>query len=394
LGGQCRCNDDADCPDDSEDLCRTGFCDGDGVCLLTDTLCATTNPCQISLGCNPDTGLCEFGPKCTGGLSCVAGQCLDCDCVIDGACYQNGDERPNNKCDHCDSSLSTTAWSPKTFCPASTIDCIVRFCDPSDGVCYERVADPGTTCLTPHYYDDWQCANLNSETGICKGQKCYYPDVSTFCNADPFDFCQFGVGICQQGRCKATPQNENVACDFGTCTSGRCQNGDCVTFPINEGQECSLADPPPCRNADGLCSFGECITFPLADGTICNQQSNDCRGQLCQQGFCSTTVVNIREGQLCTEGITQCKSMRCDEGVCSGTDTVFCEPQDFCGDQEGFCNGDGTCSFTGPPSFGHKICNSDAQCCPLEICICDPFITTGCLGMECWLPDDIPERPF
>ena len=86
--------------------CNTGqFCIGGERCQ--DAVCAGGTPtnCADLLTCTTD--VCNEGAdQCDHSLD--AGKCL-----IDGVCYLAGDLRPDNTCEHCDPSTSTTSWTVK-----------------------------------------------------------------------------------------------------------------------------------------------------------------------------------------------------------------------------------------------------------------------------------------
>jgi hypothetical protein len=109
------------------------------------------NPCRV---CFPDLSTetwtpvqegvaCDDGDACSADDACVQGNCLgdvvNCDdglscttdacdqqagcqhtlmeqmCAIDGACYAESEEHPDNPCKLCKPELKTTAWSSRTF---------------------------------------------------------------------------------------------------------------------------------------------------------------------------------------------------------------------------------------------------------------------------------------
>lgn len=101
-------------------------CNGTGTCL-TNTL-ANNTPCDDSLFCTVNTvctgGVCGGGgPRnCADSLTCTTDSCneatdqcdhtLDADrCLISGVCFAEGDLRPGNTCEHCESVTSTSDWT-------------------------------------------------------------------------------------------------------------------------------------------------------------------------------------------------------------------------------------------------------------------------------------------
>jgi hypothetical protein len=123
----------------AEDQCCTGGACGPCGCEIAGQEYAAgegnpANSCQV---CDPsrdrfawssldDDFPCAFdAPRiCCGGVCCAAGACCSpatgaCDpaacapdgCTIDGVFYEDFAGNPNNECEYCDASISTTAWS-------------------------------------------------------------------------------------------------------------------------------------------------------------------------------------------------------------------------------------------------------------------------------------------
>ncbi len=116
------------CGDPDDTPCTNGdTCNGFGVCLAND---------------EPNGTGCDDGSFCNAGATCVDGECaggsvVDCDdglactddscnesqqrcdnillpdnCLIDGACYADGEFNPDNDCEICDVPTSATQWTP------------------------------------------------------------------------------------------------------------------------------------------------------------------------------------------------------------------------------------------------------------------------------------------
>lgn len=225
-----RCNDDgmcvggASCPDDG-DLCTRSVCTASGCDTMpmpNDSPCGPTadyvccdGACVNLRAHDGHCGACGiecFGSGCIGGMCsaicdspavclppdpphCVVATCsreagcvLSVDamyCLVDGACYGDGDANPDNPCLTCDVTRSQTSWS---FAIAGS-PC-------SDGL----------ACTT-----DDACG----EDGRCFGMEA--------CTSGP---C--GIAICSEplGACSVIPAVDGTPCNAG---SGSCCEGTCRT---------------------------------------------------------------------------------------------------------------------------------------------------------------------
>ncbi|MEC9072414.1 MAG: hypothetical protein VX938_08555, partial [Myxococcota bacterium] len=121
------CDDGLEC---TEDTCLAGTCQGipaDGHCLIEGAcyadgetqdgnLCATCQP-AVTAGAwtllADGTG-CEDGYDCTED-TCVNGECehklMETACVLDGTCYYDGDTKPGDACMSCQPALAQIVFS-------------------------------------------------------------------------------------------------------------------------------------------------------------------------------------------------------------------------------------------------------------------------------------------
>jgi hypothetical protein len=146
--GQCIAT--ADCPAPANQ-CREAVCGSDGLCTTADkpigTPCDDGNACTRNTGCS--RGACVGGEPvdCDDGLSCTANPCdrirgcqtifFPDSCLIEGACYDDGESSPDDACLICDSAKSTSSW---TQAPVGWP------CDPFGAVC-TRCNRCSNTCL-------------------------------------------------------------------------------------------------------------------------------------------------------------------------------------------------------------------------------------------------------
>ena len=117
INGQC-VDEGADNPDNNCQMCNSAISDTS----WTDKSDGT--------GCDPEDGL-----SCTSGF-CDSGSCvaeIDSGCLIDGACYADGDENPTNECQVCSSTVSEDSWTDRsdgfTCDPGNGLSCTTGSCE-------------------------------------------------------------------------------------------------------------------------------------------------------------------------------------------------------------------------------------------------------------------------
>jgi hypothetical protein len=365
------CNDSKTCTDDS--------CDGDGGCVfqlkpnwcLIGTACIGANQvdyfnsCQI---CLPDEdprawsnnaeGECDDSNGCTFNDHCVDKACegtsYSCDdglacttefcngnggcnrstltgwCVIDGVCYQNAQENPENTCLRCTSSVSQTAWTPKsesascddgdpcthtdrclsgncqgtTYSCEDELDCTDNTCNGSGGCGLQIKADrcliSGVCRQTDETNPDNECQGCHplssqvSWTEVTDGRTC---DDGNPCTEN--DTCIGGTCQAQAIDC-----NDNLACTLDSCSGGVCSNtlqsGWCLIAGVcrSEGTrdpnnrclmcqvETSTTDWTPANGA--TCDDGDvCTTDDQCVGSVCGGTPMDCNDDIeCTRDYC------------------------------------------------------------------------------------------------------------
>ena len=348
--------DAAFCPDDgvscTEATCtagqcgvrlRPGFCLVGGVCIK-DGERDPANECQFcdvgtatsSLQVAKDGTACAADALgCTDDV-CSAGKCQHplqrTACLIDGACYAQGEVNPLSDCQGCDARASQTAWSLR----------------PNGGAC----TDDGRACT-----DD-----------VCQTGSCTHPVAAGSCliggscfkngDTNPAAECQ----RCDPGQAATawSRKADGTACtaDALTCTDDVCGAGSC-THPLRAAQcliggACYAADTPQpgvdCRScrpalstnawssaqdgaacsADGLtctddrCTAGSCV-HPLRSGNCliggtCYAEEVPVAGNACT--LCvpaqSTSASTFVEGMQCSDGDSLTSLDMCLAGSCRG----------------------------------------------------------------------------
>ncbi len=264
-------------------------------------LCTSQADCEaFADACNEGTcinGSCGKTPK-NDGASCDDGlYCTVSDLCVAGAC--KGSPRP------CDVS--------------SQNPCQTGVCDEASKTCVLGKGNDGAACI------DGDLCTIDStcQNGTCGG-------------GQPVD-CSFLGGVCgvpycdPTEGCKATPQNDGVACDNGSsgeCSYGLCEGGACKSIPINEGASCDDLDFNECTV--GTCTNGICLSQGLPDGSDCDGFFFDpCTKGACQFNFCSPVPAN--DGDPCDDYLLCTENTVCQGGICQGgTPYQGCAPPGGC----------------------------------------------------------------
>jgi hypothetical protein len=188
------------------------------------------------------------------------------------------------------------------------------------------------------------------------------------------------TSTCVGGQCVETPRNEGAACtpalSTESCvssTQGICQAGTCVGLPSNVGGFCVPGEPIPFADDEcysqtrGICDgSGHCL-HTLFLGSPCTRSHapvvQGCSWGQCDIGETGRPFCNINNGGL----VTCPRSQACGGPVLE--DLVTCE-----------------CIYPDPglPS-GEPPCQGSEDCCPGQVCICDPHDPLGwCFNKWCW----------
>jgi MYXO-CTERM domain-containing protein len=275
LPDPCAAGDGTPC-DDGNSCTTKDVCKG-GKCLGSAVSCPGPRQCQLSNGCNPATGQCEYsdpadgypcddGDPCTTGDACYSGQCepgAAVVCPAPGACQGKGS------------------------------------CNAATGQCQYQSAAQGSSC------DDGDpCTSGDScQSGACVGTPKNCPAPGT---------CQ-KAGSCdpKTGQCRYPASPDGIACDDGDgCTTGdACQGGQCLGQPLSCPAPDACHDQGSCSASTGKCSFP---TRP--DGTACDDGDPNTTNDQCVSGTCQGTA---QTGECAGKADgTSCSTGHCASGQC------------------------------------------------------------------------------
>lgn len=382
-----------------QDQCSLAACDpATGQCdvqIQPDQTCDDGNPCTPDETCdgfgacvgNYDATIAGCGclapEDCDDGLDCTVDVCASdgsCSnlpsegtCVIAGVCYADGDVKPDNACQSCNTGASQLAWSPIT-CQDDT-PCTDDSCDPTAGCVF--ASNDAATCddADPCTPDD-HCAN-----GVCVGTCECREDADCTATAD-----QCTRMACVDYQCVQVPDTtlDGMGCDDGafcttgeTCNGGLCGggsatncddagDGNCLQGVCDEAAGACVAQP---KAASATCSDGDpCTTGDTCSGTdatcagtpmVC-EPSDPCHTASCEGGSCAQTVAT---GASCSDGDACTLNDACTaDGVCVGTwDNANCG-----------CSGDSDCTAQ------TNVCNTGKCNTTNHSCYADPNVGASC----------------
>lgn len=242
-GGEADAGSDASCACSEGDEC----CDG---CLAVDDgeACA------------------EDGLDCTDDV-CRQGECAhelrESFCLIDGSCYAEGDDNPENDCRYCDIVYDTGKWREKSK-GASCNDGV--FCNGadtcnSDGEC-KHAGDP---CP-----DEDACNQCNEENDNCHSPAGTACDDSVFCNGP--DACD-GSGECEPAGDPCAAAGDTCYEDEDRCCTpdshqGCNADGDVALYDSCDHEGAMVED---CDDDNGACTDGFCGCLPGLTGIDCDR---------------------------------------------------------------------------------------------------------------------------
>jgi hypothetical protein len=293
-----------------------------------------------------DASTCASG--CNDFVACTVDECVEDTCVhtydeamcctsdqceIEGACYDNGAENPDNPCEVCRVPESPEEWSAdaETACddgdPCTSGDaCLGGSCV---GEAYS--CEDGNTCTDDVCDGEGGCTNPNNEAGCSDGDACTVGDT------------------CTDGACVA---GDTANCDDeNSCTSDSCDtDSGCLNEPL-DGVACT--DPDSCAPSS-ICRAGECVPEfgdPCDDSNVCTVDA--CADAACQHNdissLCADTNPCTDDGCDATDGcVFAFNTNACD-------DASLCTVMDACSD--------GMCTGTPVPTDDLNVCTDDS---------CDP----------------------
>ena len=355
LGGDCVGSDPPVCDDDNP--CTEDGCDPATGCAFTATesaetcddgdSCTTTDTCADG-SCQGAAVVCDDGVACTTD-ACTDGACTheveEGACLIDGACFENGDADPNDPCARCwhDAISNAPPGSP---------------CNDSDA-CTAGEKCQGGSCLggAPVSCDDENpCTDDACDTtlGCLNTPNIAGCNDGLFCTVDD---------TCTDGICAGAPR-DCTALD-APCAAGSCSDVDaaCVAIPATDGSVCD--DGLPCSGPD-TCQEGACQGPALAGcctvAADCDD-GNACTADQCTpEGTCSYDVAAV-DGAGCDDGAWCTVDDVCASGSCVGAPRSCAS--DACND--GYCDPDAGACMLAPKPDG-LACEDDGEACTSDTC--------------------------
>ncbi|MCB9787112.1 MAG: hypothetical protein H6744_10520 [Deltaproteobacteria bacterium] len=290
----------------------------------SDDDCTSTKFCRVG-SCDTSSGQCTF--------TVTAGSCF-----VAGECYQNGQEKPGDRCSVCDPGLVSTEFVARS-CPSG------QTCSADSGQCkaadLDAVSDT-TTDTTPD-------ATADVEPD---GTVDVVPDTVPDTTAD----------TTPDTTTDTTPDTApDTLADVAETDGG---GGDCT----NNDDCTALLGPGACETAICIVASGECVMVQLPGGSACTPAggaNNPCvKGTCDEAGACASQVLSntsCDDGKACTLGDI------CVEGVCVGT-AVVCSDDDPC--TIDVCDpADGTCSSQPYPDVASVPCDDGNACTPDDVCV-------------------------
>ena len=259
------------------DACQGGTCQG-APRDCTDQNECTSDGCDDAApavdGCThaplTATVCTDDGRACTSDV-CAAGSCTHPiapgACLIDGACWTDGQTAPTSPCLICNSATGPTTWSTL---PAGT------GCDDGNGCTRDDACTGGG-----------KCSGIAMSAADC--------DDSNPCTADT---CPATSG------CVHAPVADGAPCpaDSLACTVDQCLGGTCDHATIGDGRclvggACytngALAPGQPCRACRSQTSQTAFTALP--DGTACNDGAECTVDATCAGAVCAGTYVHSFE---------------------------------------------------------------------------------------------------
>jgi len=273
-----------------------------------------------------DTCESACGAECESNADCSSGTCqADCTCytappttcTISGTPYANGACNPTNKCQYCDVSQSTIAWSSV----------------PSGKVCVSNSLVIVSATNYCNYGED--CS-----TGDCSAQKWY-----TSCS---------GAGACRAAG--TSPPTDSYIVPI-TASNSKVLKSDCTEVAVSSSYHCG---------EQGTCtSISTCNGEWLYKGCYSGSCSNSA-----SYGYTDTTDDSACDDEICSStaycsGCTRYPQKRCSDGSCLGYNGANCNPYS--------CSGS-SCTSICTKGLCGATCANDVDCpgstCDLATCTC------------------------
>ena len=340
----CDCTQDDDCaPPDNP--CRKSRCE-----LATGTCVSDPNP---GLPCD-DGNACSVGDVCNGvgvcsgvTYSCSGASCQDvaCDgvggctmtlragyCMIEAACYEDGEIPATDPCVVCDAGADPTTWTDRDCecqqdpdCADLDDACHIGRCSQGSKTCVAEVqlgapCDDGLACTT-----DSACTTEGSCEGVayeCPTATC----LETACDGTGGCTQDVLAGLCYIGGSCLAAGTPNVADACLICEPS-------VSATAWTATPCGCQSDEDCKDLDGECSLGRCETAASTCYTEVQLDQPCDDGDLCTFGdACQADASCGGVPSPCPEGLAPCLNASCDgEGGCeTSIKDGFCQIGDFC----------------------------------------------------------------
>ncbi|MCA9582311.1 MAG: hypothetical protein KC416_10990, partial [Myxococcales bacterium] len=329
--------------DDGQYCTVNDQCDGSGTCDGSARDCSDSISCTVD-SCDEATDACKNNTTATS-------------CNINNTCFADGVRNPENDCQICDASASTSTWT--TLAPTTSCDdglfCTVGETCSAGGICTggaARNCADALSCTADACNDTTDMcthslmANQCLITGVC------YANTAT----NPLNDCL----ACDSGTPNAwSPKGNGVACDDGLyCTTAdQCNgSGTCGGSPrtCGDGLSCTTDScDEQGDKCDNVLQANNCLIMGTCRAENFTNPANSC--QECRTAASTTAWSNKAMGTGCNDGLyctvgDTCSSM----GACSGTarncaDAFTCTT-DACNDDTDMCTNTisaGNCLISG-----------------------------------------------
>lgn len=286
--------------------CTSG-CEIGGVYYATNAP-DPNNACET---CQPSASTSAFtsvgdGVSCGNGQVCAAGQCGS-QCDINGTVYTTGTVDPNNACETCQPGTSTNAWTALAIgsaCGAAG----------SGQVCNGNVACVTGCFIGGTLYTSGQANSANA----C--QECV-PTTSTTAFTDISGTACGSGNVCNAGVCSAgcyiagTYYASGAIDSANACNECEPTSSTTAWTPLAEGASCGTGT---------VCNAGNCVSGCVIGGTFYAPGAADPSSQCmsCQPTASTSGWSDVANGTACTSG----GGTECCAGACSnsGTDVSNC----------------------------------------------------------------------
>lgn len=322
------------------------------------TILADKEPCAE----HPDQ-ICCGGKCCEPGQCCTDGACQACACTIGDKGFDKDAVNPDNPCEKCDPSQSTTDWTPlddDTPCGDHQVCCAGKCC--GVGECCTEIG----TCLKCRCIIDGQTV----EAGVsnpANGCEVCDPLVSTTDWSPAVDESpcadQFGR-VCCVGHCCS----QGECCAGGVCGPCGCLIDGHPFAPgdVNPENDCEVCDPTVsvtdwsapsestrCEHSEGRCCGRECCFATCCPGDVCCADDTNCG--TCGGDSCTIAGTTVPDGTInpandcetCKPFVSNISwTVQFDGTPCGPIGAQFC-CNDVCCESGACCNADGVCEIGG-----------------------------------------------